>query len=607
MVQALLLQPPPGDLTGPYPALPYLKAYAQRQGFQVQVRDLGLEALYFLSQPGKVEALLAEAHSRRRQLEARRFLNPQERHYYEHLLAALEPGFGADSLAAALQCFKDPKCFYDYQQSYKKAAGRLSAFFRLLSAVHFPAEVTPHEYTSLRSLQSLKNVLAHRDHRLNPYIDYYEEVLFPQVAAAGPMLVGLSVVFGPQAVQALVLGRLLKERFPGLHVTLGGAYLSQWLLLLDDSLLAELCQCADSFILGEGELAFAELLDRVAQGRNLEGVPNLIFRAPGSGRIHRFEQLAYPEVAELPPPDFSDLDLGAYLLPKPVIPYAISRGCYWGRCVFCQNRYGDNRMRRYQTVPVDKAVAEIAELAERYQTNQVNFSNDVIDPAYLKRFSEAVLAAGRKFFWNTDLRAERAFDRDLCGLMARAGLKSVAIGLESGCPRILQAMDKGTQVETARQVMKNLYDAGVATQAMGIFGFPGETEKDGLATVRFLEDNVDRISYYVMGLLMVMPGSRMFREPAQYGVTSLSFENNPLRTPEPVWRSDRRMSVAAVKKLYERLNRLEDIYELNDYPLVGALSTNHSFLYFEKGPDILKRLQEAGKAGKRRRRRTRAP
>jgi len=100
----------------------------------------------------------------------------------------------------------------------------------------------------------------------------------------------------------------------------------------------------------------------------------------------------------------------------------------------------------------------------------------------------------------------------------------------------------------------------------GIFGFPGETEKDGLVTVRFLEDHVDRISYYVMGLLMVMPGSRMFRDPAQYGVTSLIFEGNPWRTPEPAWRSDQRMSVARVKQLYERLNRLEDIYEMNEYP-----------------------------------------
>lgn len=599
MVQALLLQPPPGDLTGPYPALPYLKAYARQQGYQVQVRDLGLEALYFLTQPAKVRELLEEAQARRRELESRRFLSPPERHLYELLLAATEAGLGPDPLAAALQCFRDPKCFYDYQGSYRKSAHLLSAFFRLLSAVHFPTEVTPHEYTAVRTLQTVKNILAHRDRRLNPYIDYYQEILFPQVAAAAPMVVGLSMVFGPQAVQALVLGRLLKERFPEIHVTLGGAYLSQWLLLLDDSLLAELSQGADSFILGEGEEGFSQLLGRVLHHRPLNGVPNLIHRDPVTGKIQDCEQLEYPEVAELPPPDFSDLDLRAYLAPKVVIPYAVSRGCYWGRCVFCQNRYGDNRMRRYQTVPVDKAVAEITELTGRHQTNQVNFSNDVIDPAYLKRFSTRVLATGSKFFWHTDLRAEKAFDRDLCGLMARAGLKSVAIGMESGCPRILQAMDKGTQVETIRQVMKNLYDAGVATQAMGIFGFPEETVKDGLATVRFLEDNLDRISYYVMGLLMVMPGSRMFREPANFGVTSISFEGNPLRTPEPVWRSDQRMSREDVTQLYERLNRLEEIYELNEYPFVGALSTNHSFLYFEKGPDILKRLKKLGKRHQR--------
>jgi anaerobic magnesium-protoporphyrin IX monomethyl ester cyclase len=604
MVQALLLQPPPGDLTGPYPALPYMKAYAQRQGFRVQVRDLGLEALYFLGQPERIRELLEEAQARRRQLEARRFLSPPERHYYEHLLAALEPGVGPETLAEALYCFKDKKCFFNYQRSYKKSSRTLSGFFRLLSAVHFPTEVTPHEYTEVGTLQTVENVLAHRDRRRNPYIDYYQEILLPQVAEAAPAVVGLSVVFGSQAVQALVLGRLLKERWPSLHVTLGGAYLSQWLLLLDDTLLGKLFQCADSFILGEGELVFADLLDRIIHRRELDGAPNLIHRQSGSNQIHRFERLEYPEVAELPPPDFSDLDLGAYLSPKPVIPYAISRGCYWGRCAFCQNRYGDNRMRRYQTVPVDKALAEVSDLLERYQTNQVNFSNDVIDPTYLRRFSEAVLASGRKFFWNTDLRAEAAFDRDLCRLMAQAGLKSTAIGVESGCSRILQAMDKGIQVQTIRQVMKNLYDAGVATQAMGIFGFPGETEKDGLATVRFLEDNVDRTSYYVMGLLMVMPGSRMFRDPAKYGVTSISFAGNPLKTPEPVWRSDQRMSVAAVQKLYERLKQLESIYELNEYPFVGALSTNHSFLYFEKGPDILKRLKIPGK---QRRRRAKAP
>ena len=102
--------------------------------------------------------------------------------------------------------------------------------------------------------------------------------------------------------------------------------------------------------------------------------------------------------------------------------------------------------------------------------------------------------------------------------MAKAGLNAVAIGFESGCQKTLDAMDKGNRVEITREVLKNLYEAGVATQAMGIFGFPGETEQNGEETVRFLEENVDRISYYVMGLLMVMPGSRMYDDPlAQWG------------------------------------------------------------------------------------------
>ncbi|HKI47755.1 MAG TPA: radical SAM protein, partial [Desulfobacteria bacterium] len=290
-------------------------------------------------------------------------------------------------------------------------------------------------------------------------------------------------------------------------------------------------------------------------------------------------------------PDFTDLDLSAYLTPKTVIPYSISRGCYWGKCVFCQNRYGDYQIRRYQTVPVDKAVAEMTQLSLQCHTDHFNFSNDVVDPAYLKQFSTALIDSGKTFVWNTDLRAEKAFDKDLCGTMAKAGLNAVAIGFESGCQKTLDAMDKGNRVEITREVLKNLHEAGVATQAMGIFGFPGETEQNGEETVRFLEENVDRISYYVMGLLMVMPGSRMHDDPLAHGVTSISYKNNPLKTPEPVWISNTRMPVHAVHRLYERLSRLENAFAINEYPYVGGLSTNHGFLYFQSGPDILKRLR----------------
>lgn len=586
----MLLQPPPGDLTGPYPALPYLKAYAEEKGHTITVRDLGIECLGFLTREDQVRNLLDRATGKRIKLESKKSLAPSEQSHYKLLARTAWIGAEPDMVSSALALFKDPGRFYNYRL-YKQSCRVLDAFYGLLSAVHYPTVLTPSEYPTAQTLNSMERVLAHRHGDRNPYVQYYEEVLFPQVVGQSPKVIGISMEFGSQSVQALVLGYLLKETFPWIHITMGGAYLSQWVMLMGDKQLSALYDCTDSVICGEGEAAFSDLLERIDAGVSPLGIPNVMFRHPQTGEFHRLASLDYPDIEQLPPPDYSDLDLGAYLIPKPVIPYCVSRGCYWGKCVFCQNRYGENRMRRYQTVPVEKAIAEMSQLAERHSTNHFNFSNDVVDPPYLKRLSEALLAAQKRFLWNTDLRAEAAFTRDHCETMARAGLNSVAIGFESGCQKTLNAMNKGKKVETIRQVMQDLYGTGIATQAMGFLGFPGETEEEAETTVTFLEDNMDSLSYYVVGLLMVVPGSKMHEMPHEYGVSSISYEGNALMAPLPVWKSDTRLSVAAVNRLYHRLSHLEAFFAINEYPYVGALCTNHSFLYFETGPNVLKRLK----------------
>ena len=593
--QALLLQPPPGDITGPYPALCYLKSYAAQRGYGVRVRDLGIEALHYLSDPERVAPMLQQARQQCERMEALPALDVGQQQQYNFLLASLAAQDRPQWYAESLRLFQRPDAFFDYNR-YKQARTGLNAFFQLLSALHHPTALTAAEYPTATMLKTMDAILDHQDSTVNPYIRFYEEVLFPAIAELRPALVGISMVFANQSVQALILGRMIKARFADVHVTLGGAYLSQWVMTAGDQQVEQLLTCADSIVCGEGEQAFTDLLGCVLSGQSPAGLPNLVCRQAGDRKLIRFEEMNYTDIASQPPPDFTDLDLEAYLVPQTIIPYCISRGCYWGRCVFCQNRYGDYRMRRYQTVSVEKAVAEMSLLADQYGSRHFNFSNDVVDPVYLKKLSRAILDSGRTFIWNTDLRAEKAFDADTCRLMADAGLKTVAIGFESGCQKTLDAMDKGKRVEVTAEVMGNLYTAGVATQAMGIFGMPGESEADGQETVRFLEANADVISYYVMGLLMVLPGSRMHSDPGAYGVTAISYDRNPLKTPEPVWWSDSRMSMESVNRLYARLNHLEEIYAIDEYPYVGGLSTNHGFLYFTQGPDILKRLRQEERA-----------
>jgi hypothetical protein len=259
---ALLLQPPPGDLTGPYPALCYLKSYAEQKGFRVTVMDLGIEALLYLVQADPVRVLMDRATSLRKDLESRKFQDEPTHHRYHLLQAAATLPPNPEAVAEGLRVFRDSVRFFDYRQ-YKGACRQLDAFYRLLSAVHFPTVLTAAEYPTATMLQTLAGILEHRKSAVNPYIQYYEEVLFPRLAADPPALVGISMVFANQSVNALVLGHLIRERFPGIHVVLGGAFLSQWAMVAGNAQLAQLFTCTDTIICGEGEEPFTDLLTRV--------------------------------------------------------------------------------------------------------------------------------------------------------------------------------------------------------------------------------------------------------------------------------------------------------------------------------------------------------
>jgi hypothetical protein len=334
------------------------------------------------------------------------------------------------------------------------------------------------------------------------------------------------------------------------------------------------------------------LLDCRRDGTPLSDVPNLICREEDTGRIRQSPDLVFTDLTQQGPPDYSDLDLGAYLIPEPVLPYLITRGCYWQRCAFCQNRIGKYRPRPYQSVPVDKALEELSGMAQRHHCRHFHFSVDVIDPDYLNAFSKKLVDSPVPFFWHTNLRAEKEFTPELCRQMADAGLTSVAVGLESGCQTTLDLMDKGLDIATLEQTLENLYNAGVATQVTGIFGFPGESEYDAQLTVAFLENHIHAISNFDMQLLLVQPGMPMHQDPDSFGVSLISYDQAFLMTPEPLWKAARRIPLGAVNRLFEQLGLLEaGGYVINDHPYVGAPCANHSLLYFRQGPYILKRLR----------------
>ena len=88
-------------------------------------------------------------------------------------------------------------------------------------------------------------------------------------------------------------------------------------------------------------------------------------------------------------------------------------------------------------------------------------SDEGISPAAMNRICDEIIARKIEVNCSTNIRIEKQFDAALCNKMARAGFKFLYLGLESGCDRVLDHMQKGTSKEVAVAVCRHIVEAGM--------------------------------------------------------------------------------------------------------------------------------------------------
>jgi len=130
--------------------------------------------------------------------------------------------------------------------------------------------------------------------------------------------------------------------------------------------------------------------------------------------------------------------------------------------------------------------------------------------------------------------------------------------------------------------VRALAEAGVAVEAMLMTGFPGETRADRKATLDLLVALEPWLSLFMVSEHGIVPGSRVAREPARYGLKAVyAVQGDELGTtlfsdpPAPPTEPD----------IEEQLGRLASLFRMRSYPWAGSLSTAHSLLYYDRfGP-----------------------
>ncbi len=308
------------------------------------------------------------------------------------------------------------------------------------------------------------------------------------------------------------LCRYIKSRHKGILIILGGPQAAP----MPSQALEDLVD-VDILVRGSGELAIPDLAVAIDSGGSLDTVEGIACRC--NGRIVDTER--GPE-----PPEDLDMYPSPYLTGtinlegKKTAILLSSRGCEHA-CRFCITPGLCRGRIRYHSI--ERVVAEMELLAqrgiERFWFADPNFT---ADRARTERLLEEKVKRGITTpFWcqtRSDL-----IDADLLKRLREAGADTIAFGLESGSPGVLDDTKKGIELHQVRNNIETAQSLAMDTELFSIFGLPGETPENARETLEFVRSlDIPIQSNSGSQQMQLYFGSVYERMPERFGIKPTS-------------------------------------------------------------------------------------
>jgi radical SAM superfamily enzyme YgiQ (UPF0313 family) len=331
---------------------------------------------------------------------------------------------------------------------------------------------------------------SYSDHRLSPlrkkdllaaayrfsenlFSPFFMANLPPLMEDIQTRLVGFSVNFLGQALCAFAMAGYIKRRWPGTRIVFGGGLVTSWMHVAGFS--NPFAPVVDELVGGAGEAALVSMLTKESTS------PQASFAEPGF--------------------DYTAFDLDAYLSPVRVLPYAVSRGCYWQKCRFCPEKYENPRYRAFDAA---SAASDVARQVRENDGGLVHFTDNALSPAFLK----ALIRCPPRAPWYGFARiTPHLADPGFVSELKASGCVMLKLGIESGDQSVLDALGKGLELETAVRALETLRRAGIGTYCYLLFGTPAENLEKARKTLSFTMANKEAIDFLNLAVFNLPAGS----------------------------------------------------------------------------------------------------
>ncbi|NLP48261.1 MAG: B12-binding domain-containing radical SAM protein [Clostridiales bacterium] len=244
----------------------------------------------------------------------------------------------------------------------------------------------------------------------------------------------------------------------------------------------------DFVVMGEGEITFLDLIEKVGMGAGFESIDGLAYLKDGEVVINKDRDFA--DLSDLPIIDFSFVNPEDYFVEnfgcKKMLHIYASKGCI-SKCTYCYNPYYSKCVWRPR--PAQYYLSEIKYLIENHGMDGVCFADDLLVPnkKLLLEFVQGIIDSGLDFIWGGEFRADLDAKESL-RLLYDSGCRWLYFGIESGSPKRQDLIKKKLNLEKAKDLVSHCAKVGIATSASFIMNYPDSDVKELQETISYMND-----------------------------------------------------------------------------------------------------------------------
>ena len=418
------------------------------------------------------------------------------------------------SVDEAVRVMRSPIDFYDPEKLFD-AKMIIQEALKIASLPFAPNELIWDNYFANPLLKmDWRNIdLQCKDENVNMFIDFFEETA-KSVSAEKYDCICISVPDLSQMISAFTLSRILKK-YTDAKICVGGNYITQNKadFMRHPEIFGEY---VDFLMTGDGEKEIISLAKALDGEISFEDVGGIVFKKE-DGSLYTCENTARFKMSDVSYACFDGYDFSLYFSPHIVMPIGLGKGCYWGKCTFCDYYYGQ---KCFDIKSVSEAVNELKFYRETYGIKHFMFTDEAVPPKYYDLLSTAIREANLEIYFYSFARLEKGFTKSVLDNMYSAGARMLMWGYECHSPRLMEMMNKGIDTEDRIDIMKRSHDAGIWNNALFIIGYPTETVEEIDNTLNTVKNNRDFINSCTPSNFSLKKNALMMRDKEKHGIIS---------------------------------------------------------------------------------------